>query len=329
MPGVSTSNSPKSSRSAFISHASVDAGLAQQLCARLELQGVRCWIAPRDVTPGQPYSSEIVRGIETTGALILLATPAAVSSENVLNELEQAHRLQKTLLTVMVGKPQISRQLSYYIARLHWVEMSGASMGAVADRLAQAIEGAVSWQNVASGPSLARWFFYGLWRHFLVPMLSVATAVLLAGLVAIHFLRGRLNTDYRSLGWVTLDTAQDAAGGPINIGARVWIGNDQALLGDVSLQSAVKLGDQSIRKNDLLGKQNPLQTADGQAVLFTVPPDAGQLTTCLTVPSRNGGNLYRVTQIFSIIAPGGTGAINVVPAGAASVKKEDGSPCKP
>jgi TIR domain len=326
MPDRSTSRSTNPSRSAFISHASGDAGLAQQLCAQLESQGIRCWIAPRDLKPGEPYSSEIVRGIEGTDALVLLATPAAVESGNVLNELEQAHRFHKTLLTVMVGRPQISRQLSYYIARLHWIEASGSSMEGLADRLAQALQGATAWESIASRPSLGRWLLYGLWRRFLIPAFSTAVVIVVAGLIALHFVRARLATDYRSLGWVTLDGAQDAAAGPISIGARVWIGSKEAALSDVSLQGVLKLKDASIQRIELLGKQNPLRTAEGQAVLLTVPSETSQLTTCLTVPSPKLGAPYRVTQGFSIVASSG---IEVDPAGATSVKKEDGSPCGP
>ena len=326
MPDLSTSNSPKSSRSAFISHASGDAALAMQLCARLESQGIRCWIAPRDLKPGEPYSSEIVRGIEATDALVLLATPAAVDSKNVLNELEQAHRLHKTLLTVMVGKPQISRQLSYYIARLHWIEDSGTSVDGLAARLAQALHGAAAWESVASRPSLSRWLLYGLWRRSLVPALSSAAAIVIVALVAVHFFQARLATDYRSLGWVTLDGAQDAPAAPISIGARVWIGSNPASLSEVTLRGVCKLKDESIQRIDLLGKQTPLRTADGQALLFKVPPATGELTTCLTVPSEKLGAMYRVTQSFSIV---NSGEISIAPQGAVSVRKEDGSPCGP
>ena len=159
-----------------------------------------------------------------------------------------------------------------------------------------------------------------------MPALSSAAAIVIVALVAVHFIQARLATDYRSLGWVTLDGAQDAPSAPISIGARVWIGNKQASLGDVSLQGALKLKDASIQRIDLLGRQNPLRTAEGQAVLLTVPPETSQLTTCLIVPSQKLGAAYRVTQGFSIIASSG---IEVDPAGAASVKKEDGSPCGP
>ncbi len=326
MPDLATSNVSTSSHSAFISHASDDSGLAQQLCARLEAQGIKCWIAPRDLTPGQPYPDEIVRGIETTDALILIATPAAVISENVLNELEQAHRMHKTLLTVMVGKPQISRQLSYYISRLHWIEASCSSVNGVADRLAHALQGAGSWEMVASRPSLSRWFIYGLWRRFLFPAVSAAVVIVLVGAIAFYFVRARLATDYRNLGWVTIDGAEDAAAGPISIGARVWIGNHQASLSDVSLQGAFSVRNESVQRFELMGKQNPLQIADGQQVAFTIPAETSQLTTCLIVPGPEAGAPYRITQDFSIVAAGG---INVAPAGPAKVSKEDGAPCGP
>jgi len=327
MSEQSASKAPDSSGSAFISHASADADLAQELCARLESYEVRCWIAPRDVKPGRPYPSEIVYGIETTDALILLATPAAVSSENVLNELEQAHRLHKTLLTVMIGKPEISRQLSYYIARLHWIESSGASIGGAADRLAQTLHGKAPWEKVALRPSVRRWLYYGLWRPFLVPALSTAAVLLIAGLAALHFLRRQLNTDFRSLGWVTLDAQLESDGGPINIGARLWIANNETQSSEVRLQSAMQQENQSIQELDLSGKLSQMPTADGQSFIFRVPPDTNRLTTCLTVPSAKLDGRYRVTQIFLLAAPGGAGALNVAATGTPSVKKEDGSPC--
>src|SRR5580704_6009751 len=179
MPEPATTNNPGLSRSAFLSHASADAALAQQLCSDLEARGVRCWISPRDLIVGNEYADEIVRGIESTEALILLASPAAVVSSNVLNEVEQAHRLHRKLLTVMVGKPDISRQLSYYIARLHWIEASGASLAGVAERLAQAVQGSASWETVASRPSVTRFLSYGLWRAFIVQTV-ITVAILVA-----------------------------------------------------------------------------------------------------------------------------------------------------
>lgn len=326
MPQDAKFVTPDSPHSAFISHASADAELARQLCDRLESQGIKCWIAPRDLIAGNPYAAEIVRGIESTNALILLATPTAISSHNVLNELEQAHRLHKTLLTVMIGKPQVSRQLSYYIARLHWIEAASTSMADVADRLAQALQSKAPWEKVAARPSFSRWLVYGLWRRFLLPAISTAIVLLIAAWVSLHYLRAQLNTDYRSLGWLTLDGQQASANAPIQIGARLWIADDKTPLSEVSLRGSLQRKDRSIQEIDLL-EHTALESASGQALLFTLPPDTDHIATCLIVPRTTLGTRYRVTQKFAITS--GSNAPAVTQVGAAAVTKEDGSPCGP
>ena len=52
----------------FISYASHDSAVANDVAAALEGQGLKCWIAPRDVTPGAPYASEIVHAIRQKSA---------------------------------------------------------------------------------------------------------------------------------------------------------------------------------------------------------------------------------------------------------------------
>ena len=37
-------------RMVFISHSTADKTIADAICHRLEEAGVRCWIAPRDIT---------------------------------------------------------------------------------------------------------------------------------------------------------------------------------------------------------------------------------------------------------------------------------------
>ena len=48
----------------FISHSAKNKVTADAVCAMLESRGVRCWIAPRDVTPGTEWGESIVEAIE-------------------------------------------------------------------------------------------------------------------------------------------------------------------------------------------------------------------------------------------------------------------------
>jgi TIR domain len=57
---------PSSFASVFISYASQDAAVANAVVEILEQHGGKCWIAPRDVTPGSQYADEIVTGTGLT-----------------------------------------------------------------------------------------------------------------------------------------------------------------------------------------------------------------------------------------------------------------------
>lgn len=47
----------------FISYASKDKIIADAVYARLEASAIRCWIAPRDITPGTSYGEAIIEAI--------------------------------------------------------------------------------------------------------------------------------------------------------------------------------------------------------------------------------------------------------------------------
>jgi ribosomal protein L7/L12 len=106
----------------FISHSTRDsATIAQGLAAALEAAGQKCWIAPRDVKPGIPYPGQIVAGIEGSAGLVLIVSPAANESPDVLQELQVASSARKVIAPVVVGGTQPSRDLRYYIGVLHQI----------------------------------------------------------------------------------------------------------------------------------------------------------------------------------------------------------------
>jgi|ERR1017187_2335264 hypothetical protein len=76
-------------RSVFVSYASQDAALADQVCAALEAGGFPCWIAPRDVRPGAPYAAAIVEAIN---ACRLARTPLALAERIVGGARDLKHR---------------------------------------------------------------------------------------------------------------------------------------------------------------------------------------------------------------------------------------------
>src|SRR5476651_891626 len=81
---------PPTSRDVFVSYASQDAAVANSVVDALEKQGIRCWIAPRDVTPGEFYADAIVHAIDSAKALVLVLSQHAAVSHHILREVERA-----------------------------------------------------------------------------------------------------------------------------------------------------------------------------------------------------------------------------------------------
>jgi len=106
----------------FISYASEDAALADQVRTGLEQAGVPCWIAPRDIESGTSFPAAITAAIQSCGALVLLLTAQSNASRHVLSEVELAFNRGKPILAVLVGRITPSADLQYFISTTHWFD---------------------------------------------------------------------------------------------------------------------------------------------------------------------------------------------------------------
>ena len=307
-------------KSVFLSHSSADASLAAQLSASLEAQGLSCWLAPRDVIPGRPYAEECVRGIEQSAAFILLASAAAISSVQVLSEVEQAHKRNKPLYTIMVGKPKVTKELDYYISRLHWIEYGGDSVEALATRLATVLNGAKDWTEVASPPSLRRTVLYRR-DAFVGSAMATAVVLLVAGLGLYYWTNRSLNLDYRRLGYVTVAAEPTGNDSAVHVQARVWLLAERVPFRDVTFRTVAE-GSNAADRQDHSSAFTPDRVGSQELVRFPIPGDANRLTTCLSVPSPGLHARYRVTQTFSV-SPDHA----MSPTSDPVVTKDDNTPC--
>jgi hypothetical protein len=58
--------------SVYISHSTKDREAAGEICAALEADGIRCWIAPRDIKPGEEWPLAICKAITSSEAMIII-----------------------------------------------------------------------------------------------------------------------------------------------------------------------------------------------------------------------------------------------------------------
>src|SRR5260221_7061245 len=88
-PGAGQLESSKLPHAVFISHSSEDSSGAEGVCVALEAAGIHCWIAPRDVLAGRPYSGQITEAIRRTEILLVVLSQASNRSKQVLREVER------------------------------------------------------------------------------------------------------------------------------------------------------------------------------------------------------------------------------------------------
>jgi len=106
----------------FISYSSKDKPIADAICAHLEAAGIRCWIAPRDIIPGEDRPTAITRAISQGRVLVLVFSASSNASEDVSRELYLAvnHKLVIIPFKIENVEPEPGKQ--YYLARTHWLD---------------------------------------------------------------------------------------------------------------------------------------------------------------------------------------------------------------
>lgn len=284
---------------AFISHASKDAALAQQLCEELERAGVRCWIAPRDIPPGQPWPESIVEGIEGCSAFVLLATTTSVVSRDVLIEVERAHRLARPIYTVMVDQPQLSREMTYYLTRLQWLETKEGGVAEAGSRLSEVLIGTKHWKAVSTPPSLRRRIASTM-PSFAGAMFPVLAGLLLLGGALWYFLhrvQRAVAQDYRSIGWVTFDGASSGdIAKPVVVG-HVWLGDPATSFSQVQFRVRILSAINEANVVDIT-PQFPREGTRETEFSVSLPKDASTMTSLLSIP--RGVDIVCVQQKFRI-----------------------------
>jgi TolB-like protein/tetratricopeptide (TPR) repeat protein len=130
---------PDRQRRVFISYASHDAPLAQEVCSALEAAGFLCWIAPRNVVPGTLYAEGIVRAIDESAIVVLILSEQAIASAHVGKELERATSKRHPIIALRTDTAQLTPAFEYFLNESQWVDAGSARTGAAIAQLVGAV----------------------------------------------------------------------------------------------------------------------------------------------------------------------------------------------
>lgn len=128
-------------KNTFISYASADLPIVEKICAHLEMRGIDCWMAPRDIMPGRDYAEEIIGGIEGAATTLLLLSEHSNQSMFVKREIERAVSKSKPVIPVRIQSVMPSASLEFFVSSAHWIDVWQEPIEPKMDLLASAIRG--------------------------------------------------------------------------------------------------------------------------------------------------------------------------------------------
>ena len=105
----------------FVSHHSSKLGVAEHVASALAARGVSCWIAARDIVPGEPFDRAVLSAITDADAILLLFCSRAEKSRHVKRELILADDLGKAIIPLRLERID-PVELSYHLADSQWID---------------------------------------------------------------------------------------------------------------------------------------------------------------------------------------------------------------
>ncbi len=109
-------------RDVFISYSQPDRDCAFELVARLEGEGILCWIAPRDIAPSADWAAAIMDAITAARTMILIFSASSNQSPQVRREVERAVHKQLSILPFRIEDVLPSRSLEFFLSTQHWMD---------------------------------------------------------------------------------------------------------------------------------------------------------------------------------------------------------------
>ena len=108
----------------FISYSSKNSTAAQAVCHELEDNGIKCWMAPRDIPVGSKYASVITKAIVDCRMVVLVFSDDSARSPWVESEINIAFSNRKIIVPYKIDKTKIEDYDEFYLMlnNRHWIE---------------------------------------------------------------------------------------------------------------------------------------------------------------------------------------------------------------
>jgi hypothetical protein len=127
-----------------VSYATEDQEIADDIRAYLESEAIPCWIAPRDIQPGDNFPAKIVHAIDRSRVFVLVLSAAANRSSYAAREVARAADRGIPIVPFRAEDVPPSDSLALYLSNVHWLDALSGPRAQHLERLGQTIKGMLS-----------------------------------------------------------------------------------------------------------------------------------------------------------------------------------------
>lgn len=123
----------------FVSYSVKDKAFADGLCATLEHKKIRCWVAPRDVLPGQNYAEALIAAVNTCRVMVLIFSSNSNDSQHMSDEVEKAVDKGIPIIPVRIENVVPTKTMENFLSSPHWLDAFTPPMEGQIEKLAETI----------------------------------------------------------------------------------------------------------------------------------------------------------------------------------------------
>lgn len=163
----------------FISYAMEDKPIADAACAALESEGIRCWIAPRDVLPGRDWGEAIISAIKASKAMVLIFSSNANNSPQIKREVNHAIETGLSVITFRIENVDPTGALEFYLDVVHWLDAIDPPLEKQLQRLSEIVKQILG-APAPSRPTLIKSVPYSKWWVWVGAGLLAAVLIIVA-----------------------------------------------------------------------------------------------------------------------------------------------------
>ena len=107
----------------FISYSHKDKAIKDVICHHFENEKMKCWMAPRDITPGADWAESIAQAIPECKIFLLIFSSHSNMSKQVLREVQLAVSNNLIIIPAKIEDIQPTDGMSYYLSTVHWIDV--------------------------------------------------------------------------------------------------------------------------------------------------------------------------------------------------------------